>query len=177
MDAFSLALGLGLKGVSYRYEFKLCILVALFHVLMPLIGLYLGIVAGRFLGIWAQRLGAVILAYIGVSFLVKGYQEVRPQAYSFHEGSGIRLPTGAKTYGSIWLLSASVSVDALSVGFGLGTFQMPLLLTVLTIGSVAGLMTWLGFLGGRFFSRITGSYAQIAGGLVLIALAGKLLWF
>jgi len=61
MDAFSLALGLGLKGVSYRYEIKFSGLVALFHVFMPLMGLYLGVVSGRFLGVWAQRLGAVVL--------------------------------------------------------------------------------------------------------------------
>ena len=50
MDAFSLAFGLGLKGVSSRYELKFSSLVALFHVVMPLIGLYTGIVVGRFLG-------------------------------------------------------------------------------------------------------------------------------
>jgi putative Mn2+ efflux pump MntP len=177
MDAFSLALGLGLKGVSYRYELKLSALVALFHVLMPLIGLYLGVVIGKFLGVWAQRLGAVILVYIGVSFLLRGYQEIRPRVYSFREPAVWRSPTGPEAYGNIWLLSCSVSVDALSVGFGLGTFQMPLLLTVLTMGAIAGILTWFGFLGGRLFSRMVGSYAQIVGGLVLIALAVKLLWF
>lgn len=175
MDAFSLALGLGLRGVSSLYEIKLSVLVAAFHVLMPLIGLYLGIVAGKFLGIWAARLGAVILIYIGLSFIIKGCREIRFRFHTHHKSALLRPAAGSETYGSIWLLSGSVSMDALSAGFGLGTFQMPLLLTVLTMGTVAGVLTWLGFLGGRFFNRIMGSYAQIMGGMVLIALAVKLL--
>jgi putative Mn2+ efflux pump MntP len=177
MDAFSLALGLGLKGVSYRYEIKFSGLVALFHVFMPLMGLYLGVVSGRFLGVWAQRLGAVVLIYIGVSFLLKGLKDIRPRSYSFAEAAQRRAASGPQTLNNIWLLSCSVSMDALAVGFGLGTFQMPLLVTVLTMGTIAGLLTWFGFLGGRLLNRLVGSYAQMIGGLVLIALAVKLLWF
>ncbi len=176
MDAFSLALGLGLQGVSLGYELKLSAAVALFHLIMPLIGLYAGTVAGRFLGVWAQGLGALILVYIGGSFLLKGYREIRAQPRITAETAQPR-PARTGSYGNILLLSCSVSVDALSVGFGLGTFQMPLLLTVLTMGVVAGLLTQLGFIGGRLCGRMMGSYAQMVGGLVLIALAVKLLFF
>jgi len=177
MDAFSLALGLGLKGVSSRYEIKFSSLVALFHVFMPLIGLFLGVAVGRFLGVWAQRLGAVILIYIGVSFLTKGYRDIKPQSYSFAKAAQLGASPDIQGINNIWLLACSVSMDALAVGFGLGTFQMPLLVTVLTMGSIAGLLTWFGFLGGRLLNRLVGSYAQMIGGLVLIALAVKLLWF
>ncbi len=177
MDAFSLALGLGLKGVSYRYEIKFSAIVGLFHIFMPLIGLYLGVVSGRFLGVWAQRLGAVILVYIGINFLLKGLKEIRPQSYSFSSAAMLRNQAELSTMNNMWLLCGSVSMDALAVGFGLGTFQMPLLATVLTMGSIAAVMTWLGFLGGRILNLLVGSYAQIIGGLVLIALAAKLLWF
>lgn len=177
MDAFSLAFGLGLKGVSSRYELKFSSLVALFHVVMPLIGLYTGIVVGRFLGVWAQRLGALVLIYIGVNFLIKGFKDIKPQRYSFKEAAWWQARPEINGVNNIWLLTASVSMDALAVGFGLGTFQMPLLVTVLTMGSIAGLLTWCGFLGGRLLNRLVGSYAQMIGGLVLIALAVKLLWF
>lgn len=177
MDAFSLALGLGLRGVSYRYELKFSALVALFHVFMPLMGLYLGVVVGRFLGEWAQRLGAIILVYIGVSFLLKGWKEIRPESYSFSEATRLQNSSQPQPVSNIWLLGCSVSMDALAVGFGLGTFQMPLVATVLIMGTVAGLLTWFGFLGGRLLNLLVGSYAQMIGGLVLIALAVKLLWF
>ena len=133
MDAFSLALGLGLKGVSYRYEIKFSAIV--------------------------------------------GLKEIRPQSYSFSSAAMLRNQAELSTMNNMWLLCGSVSMDALAVGFGLGTFQMPLLATVLTMGSIAAVMTWLGFLGGRILNLLVGSYAQIIGGLVLIALAAKLLWF
>ncbi len=177
MDAFSLALGLGLKGVTYGYELKFSALVGIFHIFMPLAGLYLGVVIGRFLGIWAQRLGAVILVYIGLSFLIKGWQEIRPRGYSFAAAAGLSRTPEPDSISNIWLLGCSVSMDALAVGFGLGTFQMPLLATVLTMGSIAAVMTWVGFWGGRMLNLLVGGYAQMIGGLVLIALAAKLLWF
>jgi putative Mn2+ efflux pump MntP len=68
----------------------------------------------------------------------------------------------------------SVSVDALTVGFSLGTFQMPIVFTVIVMGMVAGIMTFLGFKSGAVVGRMVGSYAQAVGGIILLALAFKL---
>lgn len=146
---------------------------------VPLIGLNLGLVVGKFLGVWASRLGAVILAYIAVDFIIKGYRESRPRSYTFKEGKSIITQTNdsyRENWGNMLLLGISVSIDALTVGFSLGTFKMPIFITVIIMGMVAAIMTLLGFLGGRMFSRLVGSYAQMAGGLVLAALAIKLLF-
>jgi putative Mn2+ efflux pump MntP len=179
LDAFSLSLGLGLQGRSRGYGVKFSAMVGLFHIIMPLIGLNLGLVVGKFLGVWASRLGAVILAYIAVDFIIKGYRESRPRSYTFKEGKSIITQTNdsyRENWGNMLLLGISVSIDALTVGFSLGTFKMPIFITVIIMGMVAAIMTLLGFLGGRMFSRLVGSYAQMAGGLVLAALAIKLLF-
>ena len=179
LDAFSLSLGLGLQGRSRGYGVKFSAMVGLFHIIMPLIGLNLGLVVGKFLGVWASRLGAVILAYIAVDFIIKGYRESRPRSYTFKEGKSIITQTNdsyRENWGNMLLLGISVSIDALTVGFSLGTFKMPIFITVIIMGMVAAIMTLLGFLGGRMFSRLVGSYAQMAGGLVLVALAIKLLF-
>jgi putative Mn2+ efflux pump MntP len=179
LDAFSLSLGLGLQGRSRGYGVKFSAMVGLFHIIMPLIGLNLGLVVGKFLGVWASRLGAVILAYIAVDFIIKGYRESRPRSYTFKEGKSIMAQTNdsyRENWGNMLLLGISVSIDALTVGFSLGTFKMPIFITVIIMGMVAAIMTLLGFLGGRMFSRLVGSYAQMAGGLVLAALAIKLLF-
>lgn len=177
MDAFSLSLGMGLRGVTRRYEAKFISIVTVLHILMPLIGLSLGLAIGKILGIWAAWIGAVILAYIGIEFLRKGYEEIKPATYSFQEGQKI-FNNNDKAIADGWwaliLLGISVSMDALTVGFSLGTLKMPITITVLIMGFVAGTMTLLGFLGGRIFSRIVGSYAQIIGGIILLALAIKL---
>lgn len=179
LDAFSLSLGLGLKGFSRIYGIKFASTVGILHILMPLLGLSLGLAAGKFLGVWASRLGALILFYIAIDFIIKGYRETRPQRYTIKEGKGIlkqEKDSSREDWGSILLLGISVSVDALTVGFSLGTFKMPVLITATIMGIVAGFMTFLGFWGGRAFSRLVGSYAQMAGGLILMALAIKLLF-
>ncbi|MDD3364493.1 MAG: manganese efflux pump [Syntrophomonas sp.] len=176
-DSFSLAMGMGLRGVSRSYELKFSGMVCIFHILMPLIGLNLGIVTGNLLGIWAGRLGAVVLAYIGGDMLWKAYCEIKPQAFRFSQGkqqltSQVKLAEG---WLSLMMLTTSVSIDALTVGFSLGTLiQTPLFYTVVIIGLVAGAMTLLGFKGGKLFSAVIGSYAQMLGGLVLLLLAVKM---
>ena len=179
LDAFSLSLGLGLQGRSRSYGLKFSAMVGVFHIIMPLVGLNLGLAAGKFLGVWASRLGAAILAYIAVDFIIKGYRQTRPHSYSFKEGKAVitkRNDSYRENWGNMLLLGISVSIDALTVGFSLGTFKMPIFITVIIMGIVAAIMTMLGFLGGRMFSRLVGSYAQMAGGLVLAALAIKLLF-
>jgi putative Mn2+ efflux pump MntP len=85
-DAFSLSLGMGIKGVRKSYEIKFASTVGVFHVIMPLTGLYLGLAAGKFLGIWAGRLGAVVLAYIALDMLRKAYSHSRMKSTSFKDG-------------------------------------------------------------------------------------------
>lgn len=177
MDAFSLSLGMGLQGVTRKYEAKFIAIVAFLHVIMPLIGLSLGLAIGKILGVWAAWIGALILAYIGIDFLRTGYKEIKPTTHSFKEGQEI-LKAEQRTMADDWwtliLLGVSVSMDALTVGFSLGALKMPIAITVVIMGFIAGTMTLLGFVGGRIFSRVVGSYAQIIGGIILLILAIKL---
>ncbi len=178
LDAFSLSLGIGLRGISRKNALKFAGTIAVYHILMPLIGLNIGIAAGNLLGIWAARLGAVALTYIGIELLFKGYREIKPRNVTFSEARrSIEIKTVTDTkWTDILMLGFLVSIDALTVGFGLGTLRMSILLTCLIIGVVAGIMTLLGFMGGRVFSRVAGSYAQIMGGIILLILAVKMLF-
>lgn len=178
LDAFSLSMGMGLKGVTRSFEIKFASTVGILHIVMPLIGLNLGVAVGRFLGVWAARVGALILAYIAADLLFKGYRQLRPQAYKFRESSRVLFQDAKGSNPSDWwsiiVLAVSVSIDALTVGFGLGTLRVPIFFTVVLMGATAAVMTIVGFIGGRVFGRLVGSYAQIAGGIILLAVAVKL---
>lgn len=178
-DAFSLSMGMGLRGVSRSYEVKFAGMVGIFHVFMPLLGLGLGLTAGRFLGIWAGRLGALALIYIGIDMMVKGYRSSRTQNIKFNQARELIDPPEPRDdegWIKLILLTTSVSIDALTVGFSLGTVKMPIFITVIITGVTAGSMTLLGFGGGRIFSKLVGSYAQIIGGIILVALAIKMVF-
>jgi putative Mn2+ efflux pump MntP len=177
-DAFSLSMGMGIKGTSRRYAIRFSILVGIFHVFMPLLGLSLGLAAGKILGVWAGRIGAVVLLYIGLEMIWKSYQELKTRVVTVTETRDALAcndnKTNADGWASLLVLTISVSIDALTVGFSLGTIQAPILFTVMIMGVIAGTMTMLGFKGGRIFSRVVGSYSQVVGGLVLLALAFRM---
>lgn len=71
------------------------------------------------------------------------------------------------------VLAFSVSVDALTAGFGLGMleFDARLPLTSLVVGVVIWLMALIGLTMGRQIYRWIGHRAQLVGGILLLYLA------
>ncbi len=177
LDAFSLALGYGMRGIPRKDIFQFTVIITLYHIIMPFVGLRIGLAAGELLGIWAARLGGLALAYIGFEMLIKGYREIKKEKMTFAEARASLASTAPNNIQGrdMLLLGFLVSIDALTVGFGLGTLRVSVPFTCLIIGIVAGLMSLTGFLGGRLFSRVVGSYAQIAGAMILLILAAKML--
>ncbi|MGQ9824504.1 MAG: manganese efflux pump MntP [Desulfotomaculales bacterium] len=163
-DAFTLCLGIGTAGVSAGQTALISLSVLAFHIFMPLLGWQAGEVAGRLLGEAAGIVGAGILLFLGARMVRQSFLEDCP------EGPEFVLVRG---WGML-ILAFSVSVDALAVGFTLGVTGAGLLLTALTIGLVAGLMTLGGLLLGRWLGRRVGGRAQLFGGLILIGMGVKL---
>ena len=178
-DAFSISLAIGLTGIGRRLVLRLTLLVALFHVLMPLAGLVVGQTMGLLLGKIAKFLGATILFWLGGRMLWHIHRPER-QTFSLREARqhvmGRRLPAGVSLHGwGIYALVSSVSLDALSVGFSLGTIGSRIGKTVLTMGITAGLMTAAGLVLGRFIGTRFGAKAEFLGGLALVLIGIKLL--
>lgn len=179
-DAFSLSLAIGLAGISKRMMLRLSLVVAVFHVVMPLIGMMLGQALGSILGRYASGLGALILIGLGGTMLYKVY---RPTTEHFRFGEARNglfqkstAPNSSLSGYGIYVLAFSVSLDALSVGFSLGTIRADLFITVLIIGVIAGLMTALGLVLGRVMGTRLGDKAELLGGLALLLIGVKLLF-
>ncbi len=179
-DAFSLSLAIGLAGaVNRRMTGYISLVVALFHVIMPLIGLFLGEALGHLLGNIAQWLGGIVLVFLGGTMLWRVLKP-KPEYYSFREGRERlfekRLPQGISLSGiGPFALAASVSMDALSVGFSLGTQDSNIPLTIAIMGCTAGLMTGTGLLLGKKIKGGLDDKAELFGGLVLLLIGIKLL--
>lgn len=163
-DAFSFSLGLGMAGVNFRQIIKISLTVLAFHIIMPLIGYYVGGFFGSHFGRTASILGAVILVLLGLRMMWEGLQSREDNFSRYLLASG---------YGII-ILGATVSLDALSVGFTLGTQRVALGLTAVIIGTVAGIMTFSGLGLGRKVGEWMGHRAVIIGGLVLIYIGIRL---
>ncbi|MGO0123403.1 manganese efflux pump MntP [Desulfothermobacter acidiphilus] len=159
-DAFSVAVGLGLGALlSRRRALGLIFTVAAYHVFMPLAGWWTGKLVELFLGSLAALLGAAVLLYLGARLLWSHFRRGEGEAPALRPGLG-----------GILLLGASVSLDALSVGFSLGVYHFPPLLVALVCGAVAGFMTALGLGLGRLAGVLVGRWAQLAGGILLIGI-------
>ena len=178
-DAFSLSLAIGLSGIKKRMMLRLSLVVAVFHVVMPLGGMMLGQALGSILGRYANLIGALILIGLGGRMLYKVY---RPTTEHFPLGEARdallhkNLSTNISLKGfGIYVFAASVSLDALSVGFSLGTIRADIFITVMIIGTIAGLMTGMGLVLGRMLGTWVGDKAELLGGLALFLIGVKLL--
>lgn len=159
-DAFSLSIGLGIAGIDRRNTIILSLTVLVFHIIMPLIGVLAGEMFGSLLGKAANIIGALVLIGLGLK-MIKDYLNQKEE-----EDPQVLL---ANIKGLI-LVAGSVSLDALSVGFSLGTQNVNLALAAITMGIVAGLMTAVGLIFGRALGMWIGEKAELIGAVILIGI-------
>jgi len=164
-DAMSLAIGIGLRGISRREGIRVSLVIGLFHIIMPLIGTAAGGYLSRLAGGMAQIIGAAIVAFIGIR-MVWGCLT--------SNSSNNQMTPWKLTGVSLLLLALSVSIDALSVGLGLGAFGYNIYLTSTLFGLFGAGMTAAGLFLGRKMGFLVGKYGELVGGGVLIILALKM---
>ena len=155
LDAFSLGLGIGLKGIRLFDILKLGIVIALFHVIMPLAGIYTGQYVGSLLGDVATTAAGVLLVLLGGHMI-----------YSSLRGDAVQSFDHRSLWGLL-VLSLSVSIDSFSVGITLGMFAANMWTTILLFGFFGGLMSVLGLMLGRKVSGNLGEYGEAVGGGIL----------
>lgn len=162
MDAFSVGLGIGMVRIRLRQIFKIGIMIGLFHVLMPMIGM----LAGRFL---SERFGDIAAILGGGLLLLLGMQMIWS---SFKDDERkLMAPVGF----GLLLFSISVSLDSFSVGLSLGIYGAKTALVLICFGVCACVLTWLGLLLGRKVQGWIGTYSEALGGGILMAFGIKLL--
>lgn len=156
MDAFSLGIGLGLKGIRLLNIARVSFIIGLFHILMPLMGMFMGQYVSTLLGDVATAAGGALLVVLGSHML---YTALRGDTAVIVD------------YRSIWgllLFALMVSIDSFSVGLSLGIFASDIVLTVLIFGLFGGGMSVLGLMLGRRVGNWVGEYGEALGGLILL---------
>ncbi|BCJ87665.1 manganese efflux pump MntP [Effusibacillus dendaii] len=158
-DAMSIGIGLGMQRLTKRDIFRVSSTVGLFHVIMPLIGMGIGLYLYRLMGDVAKVIGSILLIGFGAHMIWdawKGNDE--PPKFAMNRSVGIGL----------FLFALSVSIDAMSVGFSFGLSDAKLGLTVLIFGVVGAIMTAIGLSIGNVMGRVLGDSMTIIGGGILI---------
>lgn len=163
MDAFSMGLGMGMITLRLRQIMKVGILIGLFHMVMPLLGMTAGKQLTLYFGNIATLIGGVLLILLGVQMI---FSSLRTNEEPFISPKGL----------GVWLFALSVSLDSFSVGLSLGIFGAKVIVTILLFGIISMGLTWLGLLIGRKTQKWFGSYGEALGGCILLSFGLKLLW-
>lgn len=162
MDAFSIALGMGMFKLRMKQIFYIGLTIGVFHVLMPLFGIFAGHLLSGTFGKISNYVGGALLLVLGLQMSIF--------CFSKNENSLVA-PVGW----GIVLFGGIVSIDSFSAGLSLGIFGVKAFAAVMIFGAVAVLLTWSGLILGRKVQGYLGAYGELLGGIFLIAFGVKLL--
>ncbi|MEF2244115.1 manganese efflux pump MntP family protein [Paenibacillus sp. IITD108] len=155
-DAFSLGLGIGMRGIRLWHIARLGFLIGLFHFLMPVFGMMMGRWVNQLLGDVAVTLAGCLFILLGVHMIYSSFKSESKSIFNHY------------SFWGMIVIAFSVSVDAFSVGVTLGMFSADFWLTILLIGMLGGVMSVLGLLLGRKVSGKLGEYGEACGGAILL---------
>lgn len=157
MDAFSVSLGMGMLQLRLKRIAIIGFMIGVFHIVMPLLGIYLGKIISSQIGSFTAIVGACIIIAIGLQMII----------HALLPDTNDRLsPVGA----GLVLLAFTVSLDSFSLGLSLGMSQVKAIVAVLLFGICSTCMTWSGLLIGRKVRGLLGVYSEMLGGSILCGL-------
>ena len=166
MDAFAVAIasGVTIKNMKVRHAITVGMWFGLFQALMPLLGWLGGMELRGFIGGLGHWIAFVLLVVIGVKMI---YESVKIEL--------IEKKADPLNIYILFMLSIATSIDALAAGLSFAMVKVFIVMPALLIGLVTFLMSfggvWIGHKCGHLFEKKIG----ILGGVLLIAIGGKIL--
>ena len=166
MDAFAVSVckGLSVDRIRPRHALICGAYFGVFQALMPLLGYLLGV---RFQGLIQQVdhwIAFVLLTLIGVNML--------REAFGKDEAESVGASFGFKT---MLMLAVATSIDALAVGVTFAFLQVAIVPAVSFIGATTFVISAIGVKIGNVFGLRWRKPAEIAGGVILIAIGLEIL--
>lgn len=163
MDAFAVAVAQGAAGNNSKFDAaRLGIAFGLAQGAMPFLGWALGIAFIEQISAFDHWIALILLVGLGWKMLWEAC--CRADAESAAALSGFTLVTAA----------IATSIDALAAGITLPTFDIPIIQTCIVIALMTAGLSAFGVMIGNFASERIGKLAELAGGIILIALGIKI---
>lgn len=170
MDAFAVAVatGVSLKKVDFRQTFRLSWHFGLFQALMPIAGWMGGISLRPYIERYAHWIAFALLVFVGGHMIREAFEPKEEHATRQDPTRGLKLV----------MLSVATSIDALAVGLSISLLNQSIAAAALIIGLVAGGFTVAGLHLGKRIGGLESirHYAELSGGLVLLAIGVKILY-
>ena len=164
-DAFAASIGKGaaLRRTRFPEALRIGVIFGTVEAITPVIGWAIGLAATRFVSEWDHWIAFVLLGALGTHMIWEGVKPVEPEANDEQ----------APERKSVWLLAVTAlatSIDAMAVGVTLAFADVNIVVAAVAIGLATTLMVTIGIMLGRAIGSLIGKRAEIAGGVVLIAI-------
>lgn len=166
MDAFAVSVckGLNMKKINYAHAFIIGGFFGVFQAGMPLIGWAVGKQFADLVTSVSHWIAFGLLAFIGGKML-----------YEAIKGDDDEGGTDGLDYKELFVLAIATSIDALAVGVVFAFENVKIVPSVLVIGVITFVLSVIGVAVGNHFGAKYNKRAEIAGGVILILLGGKIL--
>ncbi len=167
MDAMAVSITCGMNGKNKGSAFLTAFLFGVFQALMPVLGWSIGKVGSNIISSFDNITAFAILFFLGVKMII----DSRKQDYS--------IEFGVK---NLIILAAATSIDALVSGITLPTSvgantPLYMLEAVVIIGMITFMLSLSGYFIGSRFKRARPVYAGFTGGIILMLIGIKTLFF
>ncbi|NIM97564.1 MAG: hypothetical protein GTO24_05600 [candidate division Zixibacteria bacterium] len=166
MDAFAVSISSGITIRNPRIEnaLKIAIFFGAFQAFMPVIGWLAGLGLRELISEVDHWIAFGLLSLIGCRMIYES-TKVRSE----------RKILNPLSLGVLLVLSVATSIDALAAGVSLAFLEIPILFTVIIIGAVTLILSFVGVFVGDRSGHFFENKAEFVGGLVLIGIGTKIL--
>lgn len=165
LNNLAASIAIGLSGVDRATRTRTALAFGLFEAGMPVVGLLIGRQLSHALGGAADTVGGLVLIAVGAQATVSAVRSPRNSPR----------PVDPQRLANLLVLAAALSIDNLVVGFALGAYRAPLVLSVAIIAIVSVALSMLGLeLGARLGASVE-HRSELVSGIVLIAVGVAIL--
>jgi putative Mn2+ efflux pump MntP len=159
MDAFAVSV---CQGAAARHGWREALRMGgafgLAQGIMPAFGWALGVALSGLIEALDHWIAFILLSGLGLKMIYEGLQPSTCELRTALDGR------------ALLLAAIATSIDAAAAGVTLPTLGLPVFLACVVIATVTGVVCVFGVLSGARLGQHFGKRAEIAGGLVLIAL-------
>lgn len=163
MDAFAVAICKGLSMIKMKWKNAIVIALyfGIFQALMPIIGYLIGNKLSNAFTKVDNYIAFFLIVSIGINMLIEAFKKEK-------ENDNIDFKT-------MIVLAIATSIDALAVGVTFAFLKVNIIKPIISIGLITFFLSLFGVKIGNIFGEKYRKYAQIAGGVILIVIAIKIL--
>ena len=166
LDTFAVSVALGMAGLSRRQRLQISLIFPATETVMPALGLLAGHGLAQAIGGAADYVAAGLVLAVGAFLLAEDETGEVERATRLARAGGW----------AVILLTASIALDELALGFSIGLLRLSFLAAVIMIAVQAVVASQLGLLlGGRVGAR-SRHWAERLAGLALVGI-GFFLFF